>query len=77
MAHLVLAHQTRVHNSIARAGIEARRATSYQREMERLFGEPSESLIASVKRRIERPAEQLVRDLLLVGEARLPGAGAR
>ena len=73
VAHLVLAHQTRVHNSIARAGIEARKAISYQREMERLFGEPSESLVASVRRRIERPAEQLVRDLLLVGEARLPG----
>ena len=74
VAHLILAHQTRVHNSIARAGIEARKAISYQREMERLFGESSESLLASVKRRIERPAEQLVRDLLLVGEAHLPGA---
>lgn len=72
VAHLVLAHQTQVHNSIARAGIEARKAISYQREMVRLFGSPSESLLSSVKRRIERPAEQLVRDLLLVGEAPLP-----
>ena len=73
VAHLLLAHQTRVHNSIARAGIEARNALAYRREMERLFGAPSESLLASVKRRIDRPAEQLVRDLLLVGEAPLEG----
>ena len=73
VAHLLLAHQTRVHNSIAKAGIEARNAMAYQREMEQLFGESSESLLASVKRRIERPAEQLVRDLLMVGEAPLEG----
>ncbi len=73
VAHLVLAHQTRVHNSLARAGAEARNALAYQQEMERLFGRPSESLLASVRRRIERPAEQLVRDLLLVGEAPLDG----
>ena len=73
VAHLVLAHQTRVHNSIARAGHEARAALAYQEQMERIFGESSESLVASVRRRIEGPSEQLVRDLLLVGEARLDG----
>lgn len=73
VAHLVLAHQTTVHNSIARAGHEARAATAYRAEMARLFGDPSASLLASVKRRIERPAELLLRDLLLVGEARLQG----
>ena len=73
IAHLVLAHQTRVHNAIARAAIEAREAIRYQHEMERLFGEPSESVRASVKRRIERPAEALVRDLLLADEALLAG----
>ncbi len=73
VAHLVLAHQTKVHNAIARAGHEARTATAYRAEMSRLFGNPSPSLLASVKRRIERPAELLLRDLLLVGEARLQG----
>ena len=73
VAHLVLAHQTRVHNAIAKAGVEARRALAYQQEMTELFGAPSESLLASVKRRIERPAEQLVRDLLLLDEAQLSG----
>ncbi|MDE0101518.1 MAG: hypothetical protein OXN89_03995 [Bryobacterales bacterium] len=69
VAHLVLAHQTRVHNSIARAGSEARRALAYREEMVRLFGEPSEELLASVERRIRAPAEELARDLLLAGEA--------
>ena len=73
VAHLVLAHQTKVHNAIARAGHEARAATAYQAEMARLFGDPSASLLASVKRRIERPAELLLRDLLCVGEAVLKG----
>ena len=69
VAHMVLAHQTRVHNAIAKAGLEARAALTYRDEMERLFGPVSESLLASVKRRIEGPADELVRDLLLAGEA--------
>lgn len=73
VAHLVLAHQTRVHNAIARAGHEARAAMAYRTEMASLFGDPSASLLASVKRRIERPAELLLRELLLAGEARLRG----
>ena len=73
VAHLVLAHQTRVHNAIARAGHGARAAMAYRAEMASLFGDPSASLLASVKRRIERPAELLLRDLLLAGEARLRG----
>lgn len=73
VAHLVLAHQTRVHNAIARAGRETRAALAYQDEMARQFGDPSQSLLASVKRRIERPAELLLRDLLLVREAQLRG----
>lgn len=73
VAHLVLAHQTRMHNVIAKAGHEARTAMAYRREMERLFGEPSEELVASVRRRTEGPSERLVRELLGVGAARLPG----
>ena len=72
VAHLILAHQTRVHNVIAKAGHEARSAIAYGREMERLFGEPSEELHASVRRRIEGPAERLVKELLGVGAARFP-----
>ena len=73
VAHLVLAHQTRVHNAISRAAIEARAAIAYQDEMTRLFGPESESVLASVARRIEKPVEALVRDLLMADEAPLIG----
>jgi hypothetical protein len=73
VALLVLTHQVQMHNAIARAGAEARRALAYQREMTEQFGEASETLLESVKRRIERPAEDVVRHLLFAGEAPLAG----
>jgi hypothetical protein len=73
VALLLLTHQVQMHNVIARAGTEARRALAYQREMVEQFGETSESLLESVKRRIEHPAEEVVRHLLFRGEAALPG----
>ncbi len=72
VAHLVLAHQTEVHNRIARAGREAERAIAYRADMLRLFGELSDESGASIQRRIERPAEELVRALLFADEALLP-----
>ena len=74
LAHLLLAHQTQTHNRIARAGLEARRAIAYRDEMRRLFGEKSEETEASVKRRIEGPAEELLDYLLMANEAPLAGA---
>ena len=73
VAHLLLAHQTQMHNYIASAGIEARTALDYRKQMVRLLGEASEELDASVRRRIESPSEELVRHLLFVDEARLAG----
>jgi hypothetical protein len=73
VALLLLTHQVQMHNAIARAGMEARRALAYRREMTEQFGEASEALLESVTRRIERPAEQLVRHLLFSGELQLPG----
>ncbi len=73
VALLVLTHQTRMHNAIARAGVEARRAITYRDDMTARFGEASEEMLASVKRRIERPAEELVRELLFLDEAPLEG----
>ena len=73
VAHLVLAHQTQIHNHIALANLEARKALAYRDDMTRILGEPSEDLLASVRRRIEGPSESLVRHLLLSGEAPLPG----
>ena len=73
VAHLVLGHQTQMHNYIALANIEARKALAYRKEMIRLFGESSEDLEASVRRRIEGPSEKLLRHLLFVDEAPLRG----
>ena len=73
VAHLVLAHQTQMHNHIALAQIEARRALDYRTDMIRLFGESSPDLDASVRRRIESPSEKLVRHLLFLEEAPLEG----
>jgi hypothetical protein len=72
-AHLLLAHQTQMHNHIARAGIEARKALTYRDEMVGRFGEASKELQASVRRRIEGPSEKLLRHLLFVDEAPLEG----
>jgi hypothetical protein len=73
VAHLVLAHQTQMHNHIALAGTEARQAIAYRNEMKKLFGDVSEETLASVKRRIEGPAESLLRHMLFAGEAELEG----
>jgi hypothetical protein len=72
LAHLLLAHQTRTHNQIARAGLEARKAIRYRDEMRRLFGEESQETEASVRRRIEGPAEELLEYLFFTNEAPLP-----
>ena len=73
VALMVLTHQTRAHNAIARAGEEARRAIQYRDDMTTRFGEASEEMLASVKRRIEGPAEKLVSELLFLDEAPLEG----
>ena len=63
-----------MHNYVALASIETRKAPAYRKEMPRLFGETSEDLEASVRRRIEGPSEKLPRHLLFVDEAPLRGA---
>lgn len=73
VAHLVLTHQVRLHNAIAFAAREARRALAYRDSANDRFGELSEAMLASVRRRIERPAEKLVSELLFVDEAPLGG----
>lgn len=73
VGHLLLAHQTETHNHITRAALEARAALDYRREMTSRFGEASPELEASVKRRIEGPAEDLLEALLFADEAPLDG----
>ena len=75
VAHMLLVHQTQMHNRIAHATLGARKALAYRDEMAGRFGEVSESLAASVKRRIERPAEELLRYMLFADEAEIPGEG--
>ena len=70
-AHLLLVHQTRMHNYIARAALEARKAIAYRDEAMARYG-GSDEMLQSVKRRIERPAEDLLESLLFAGEAKLP-----
>ncbi len=72
VAHLLLAHQTQTHNRIARAALEARKALDYRADMTARFGEASPELEASVKRRVEGPAEDLLRYLLFSREAEMP-----
>jgi hypothetical protein len=65
VAHLVLAHQTQMHNLITQ--------TNYQTRLALYAGKDAES----ARRQFERPAEQLVRYLLFANEAPLeePVAG--
>ncbi|MEX2303703.1 MAG: hypothetical protein WD733_22360 [Bryobacterales bacterium] len=71
VAHLLLVHQTQTHNYIARAALEARKAITYRDEAMSRYG-GSDEMLQSVKRRIERPAEDLLESLLFAGEAKLP-----
>jgi hypothetical protein len=63
VAHLVLAHQTQMHNLITLTNYKTRLA---------LYAQKDDAL---VRHQIERPAEQLLRYMLFANEASLPGAG--
>ena len=63
VAHLVLAHQTQMHNLITQTNYQTRLALYANKE----GGELSEA----ARRQFERPAEQLVRYLLFTNEAPL------
>jgi hypothetical protein len=63
VAHLVLAHQTQMHNLITLTNYKTRIAQ---------YGNSSPE---AVQQALQRPAEQLLRYLLFVNEAALPGDG--
>ena len=73
VAQLVLAHQTQMHNAIALANLNARSALDYREEMYRVFGERSESVEASVDRRLRRAADTVVRYLLFADQTTFQG----
>lgn len=67
VALMVLEHQVRITNLITRVGWETRLALNDHASLVRL-GEPAGQFSASIRRRIERPAEVLVRALIMLDE---------
>ncbi len=67
VALMVLEHQVRITNLITRAGWEARMALA-DHEALRMPNEPAAEWSASTRRRIEGPAEVLVRSLFMLDE---------
>jgi hypothetical protein len=76
VAHLVLAHQTQVHNLITLTNYKTRLALYSEAAKNKENGLPADSPLAEgAQKQFERPAEQLLRYLLFVNEAPLTGAG--
>lgn len=70
VALMVLEHQTQMHNLITRLNYETRLALHNQKVINEALQESNEEISASTRRRIERAADDLLRYLLFVGEAR-------
>jgi hypothetical protein len=72
VAHLVLAHQTQMHNLITQTNYQTRLAL-YADETKRKAGKlpPAGSISDAARQQFQKPAEQLVRYLLFTNEAPL------
>jgi hypothetical protein len=77
VAHLVLAHQTQMHNLITLTNYQTRLALYTEDARNKKAGLPAGTISDAARRQFERPAEQLVRYLLFTNEAPLkePVAG--
>jgi hypothetical protein len=76
VAHLVLAHQTQMHNLITLTNYKTRLALYAEAAKNKGNGLPADApLSEGARKQFERPAEQLLRYLLFVNEAPLSGAG--
>jgi len=74
VAHLVLAHQTQMHNLITLTNYKTRLALYAQAAQNKAAGLPEDAPLSdAASKQFERPAEQLLRYLLFVNEAPLPG----
>jgi len=73
VALMVLEHQTRMTNLITRVGFETRMALHNQFALNRELGEPADQLSDSTRRRIDSAANELVKYMLFLDEARLDG----
>ena len=72
VAQMVLQHQVRMHNLIARVAFETKVALESQEAMDKVLGkQPGGGWSDSTKRRIFGPAETLVRYMLFIDEAAL------
>jgi hypothetical protein len=76
VAHLVLAHQTQMHNLITLTNYKTRLALYSQAQQAKTGASADAPLSQNSRQQFERPAEQLLRYLLFVNEAPLPGANA-
>ena len=74
VAHLVLAHQTQMHNLITLTNYKTRLALYSQAAQNKATGLPADTLSDAARQQFERPAEQLLRYMLFVNEAPLSGA---
>ncbi|MGE0885362.1 MAG: hypothetical protein AB7P14_17590 [Blastocatellales bacterium] len=70
VALMVLEHQTQMHNLITRLNYETRLALHNQQVMDEALQRKGDELSESTRRRIERAADDTLRYLLFVGEAR-------
>jgi hypothetical protein len=79
VAHLVLAHQTQMHNLITLTNYKTREALYSRTQQAKnppatdATAAPDAALPESLRQQFERPAEQLLRYLLFANEAPLPG----
>jgi len=71
VAHLVLAHQTQMHNLITQTNYQTRLALYAEDARNRKAGLPAGTISDATRQQFERPAEQLVRYLLFTNEAPL------
>ena len=70
VALMVLEHQTQMHNLITRLNYETKLALHNQQVMDEALQRKPDELSDSTRRRIERAADDLLRYMLFVGEAR-------
>jgi len=70
VALMVLEHQTQMHNLITKLNYETKLALHNQKVMDEALQRNPEELSDSTRRRIERAADELLRYMLYVGEAR-------
>lgn len=71
VALMVLEHQTKMHNLIAAANYHCRLALHYEAGLNKALNRPEGALSPSTQRRIDSPAEKLVKYLLFCEEAPL------